>query len=186
MAQLFLLLILGLFNLQVWAEGQDLPSLGDSTSGIVSLEQERLIGQQFLRSIRARAPTLDDAILQDYLEHLIYRLASNSQLTDRRLEVVLIKNASLNAFAAPGGIVGIHHGLFFYGETEHEMSAILSHELAHLSQRHFARQLATGKKNTVISRCGNTSRARETSNIKSNATDTLALVHDRNRAPPIS
>lgn len=154
MARLFLLLIFGLFNQQVTAGGQNLPSLGDSTSGIVSLEQERLIGQQFLRSIRARAPTLDDAILQDYLEHLIYRLASNSQLTDRRLEIVLIKNASLNAFAAPGGIIGIHHGLFFYGETEHEMSAILSHELAHLSQRHFARQLATGKKNTVISVAG--------------------------------
>ena len=132
----------------------DLPTFGDSTSGIISLEQERALGQQFLRSIRAQAPTLDDPILQDYLEHLIYRLASNSQLTDRRLDLVLIKNPTLNAFAAPGGIVGVHHGLFHYAQTEHEMSAILAHELAHLSQRHFARKLAEGKKNSAINIAG--------------------------------
>ena len=132
----------------------DLPSLGDSTSGIISLEQERKLGQQFLRSIRAQAPTLDDPVLQDYLEHLIYRLASHSQLSDRRLDLVIIRNASLNAFAAPGGIVGVHHGLFAYAETEHEMSAILSHELAHLSQRHFARRLAEGKKGAAINIAG--------------------------------
>ena len=143
-----------LTSTQTQAQPQALPSLGDPTSGIISLNQERQIGQQFLRSLRAQAPTLDDAILQDYLEHLIYKLASNSQLTDRRLDLVIINNPTLNAFAAPGGIVGIHHGLFFHGETQHEMSAILSHELAHLSQRHFARQLESGKKSSVVSIAG--------------------------------
>jgi beta-barrel assembly-enhancing protease len=133
---------------------QDLPSFGDSTSGIISLEQEHRLGQQFLRSIRAQAPTLDDPILQDFLEHLIYRLASYSQLKDRRLDLVIIRNGSLNAFAAPGGIVGVHDGLFRYAETEHEMSAILSHELAHLSQRHFARRVAEGKKGAAINIAG--------------------------------
>ena len=133
------------------AAPNDLPTFGDSTSGIISMNEERRIGQQFLRSVRAGAPTLDDPVLQNYLEHLIYRLASYSQLTDRRLDLVLINNPMLNAFAAPGGIVGVHHGLFRYAETEHEISAILAHELAHLSQRHFARQLAQGKKNSVVS-----------------------------------
>lgn len=133
---------------------QDLPTFGDSTSGIISLEQEHKLGQQFLRSIRAQAPTLDDPILQDFLEHLIYRLASHSQLEDRRLDIVIIRNGTLNAFAAPGGIVGIHHGLFRYAQTEHEMSAILSHELAHLSQRHFARRAAEGKKSAAFNIAG--------------------------------
>jgi predicted Zn-dependent protease len=136
------------------AAEQNLPSLGDGTSGIISLSQERQLGQQFLRSIRAQAPTLDDAILQDYLEFLIYKLAANSQLTDRRLDLVIIRNPTLNAFAAPGGIVGIHHGLFDYAESEHELGSILAHELAHLSQRHFARQLAAGKKSGVVSLAG--------------------------------
>ena len=136
------------------ANDQNLPTLGDAASGTVSLTKEREIGQDFLRSLRAQAPTMDDPILQDYLEHLIYRLAANSQLTDRRLDLVIIDSPVLNAFAAPGGVVGVHHGLFSHGESEHEISAILAHELAHLSQRHFARGVEAGRKSTAISMAG--------------------------------
>lgn len=151
-----LLIVLTLLCLQITESraNQELPTFGDSTSGIISLEQERTLGQQYLRSIRAQAPTLDDPVLQDYLEHLIYRLAANSQLKDRRIDLVLINNPTLNAFAAPGGIVGVHQGLFSYAQTEHEISAILAHELAHLSGRHFARKLAENKKNTAINLAG--------------------------------
>jgi len=153
MIRIPIILISILWSLALSAN-QDLPSFGDSTSGIISLDQERRLGQQFLRSIRAQAPTLDDPILQDFLEHLIYRLASHSQLEDRRLDIVIIRNGSLNAFAAPGGIVGVHDGLFRYAQTEHEMSAIRSHELAHLSQRHFARRVAEGKKSAALNIAG--------------------------------
>ena len=153
MIRIPIILISILWSLALSAN-QDLPSFGDSTSGIISLDQERRLGQQFLRSIRAQAPTLDDPILQDFLEHLIYRLASHSQLEDRRLDIVIIRNGSLNAFAAPGGIVGVHDGLFRYAQTEHEMTAILSHELAHLSQRHFARRVAEGKKSAALNIAG--------------------------------
>ena len=132
----------------------ELPTFGDASSGIVSLQKERELGQRFLKSIRAQAPTLDDPILQDYLEYLIYRLASNSQLTDRRLDLVIIRNPTINAFAAPGGIVGVNHGLFLHMASEHELAAILSHELAHLSQRHFARQLQEGKKAGAVNLAG--------------------------------
>ena len=79
-----------------FALAQDLPTFGDSSSGIVTMNEERKLGQQFLRSVRARAPTLDDAVLQDYLEHLTYHLAANSQLKDRRLDLVMIQNPTLN------------------------------------------------------------------------------------------
>lgn len=144
-------LVIFLVDIEVLAaNSQNLPQLGDATSGIISLEKEHAIGQDFLRSLRAQAPTLNDPILQDYLENLIYHLASYSQLQDRRLDVVLIDSPVINAFAVPGGIVGINHGLFSYGETEHEISAILAHELAHLSQRHFARAVEAGKKSSVF------------------------------------
>ena len=148
------LFLLFLCNLPALASDQNLPSFGDSMSGIISLEQERQLGQQFLRSIRAGTPLLNDPVLQDYLEHLIYKLAENSQLTDRHLNLVLINNPALNAFAAPGGVVGVHHGLFNHAETEHEISAILSHELAHLSQRHFARNLTESKVSGAINMAG--------------------------------
>ena len=65
-----------------------------------------------------------------------------------------MKSPVLNAFAVPGGIVGVHHGLFFYAETEHELSAILTHELAHISQRHYARGVEQGKKTMAINIAG--------------------------------
>ncbi len=154
MIRIWLLLFLTLVTFQRPAASNDLPILGDSTSGIISLEQERQLGQQFLRSLRAGAPTLDDPILQDYIEHLVYRLASYSQLKDRRLDIVLINNATLNAFAAPGGIIGVHAGLFNHAQTEQEISAIMAHEIAHLSQRHFARRLAEGRKNQAFNIAG--------------------------------
>jgi predicted Zn-dependent protease len=127
------------------AQNQNLPEFGDTTSAIISLAEERTIGQQFLRSLYAQAPRVQDPLMQSYLEHLIYRLASHSQLEDRRLNLVVIDDTALNAFAAPGGIVGVNLGLFLVGETENEISSILAHELAHLSQRHFARGLDAGR-----------------------------------------
>ncbi|MBD3647060.1 MAG: M48 family metalloprotease, partial [Pseudomonadales bacterium] len=139
-----------------WAgpNDQNLPRLGDSTSGIISLEQERKLGQEFLRSLRAQAPTVSDALLKDYLGHLIYRLASHSRLEDRRLDLIIIDHTELNAFAVPGGVVGVNKGMFLYAENEHEFSSILAHELAHLSQRHFARQVETGRKTSITSLAG--------------------------------
>jgi predicted Zn-dependent protease len=66
----------------------------------------------------------------------------------------MINNFTINAFAAPGGIVGVNLGLFLYGETEHEISAILAHELAHLSQRHFARGIQSGRAASVKNLAG--------------------------------
>jgi predicted Zn-dependent protease len=70
---------------------------------------------------------------------LIYKLASNSPLKDRRLEVVIVDNPTINAFAVPGGVIGVHNGAFLYADNEAQLASILGHELAHLSQRHFAR-----------------------------------------------
>ncbi|MBA58212.1 MAG: peptidase M48 [Gammaproteobacteria bacterium] len=147
-------IVLSLDSLNAKSDSTELPTFGDSLSGTISLQKERRLGQKFLRSIRAQAPILDDPIIQNYLEHLVYHLAVFSELEDKNIDLVLIKNANINAFAAPGGVVGVHHGLFLHGETEHQLAAILAHELAHLSQRHFARRLNEGKKNSAISLAG--------------------------------
>ncbi|MCB1692764.1 MAG: M48 family metallopeptidase, partial [Pseudomonadales bacterium] len=136
------------------ADNSNLPKLGDRTSGIISLEQEHELGQELLRELRAQAPLTVDPVLQDYLEHLIYKLALNSELQDRRLSVVLIDARELNAFAAPGGVVGVHDGLFLYAENQNEIAAILAHELAHLSQRHFARGAESNKNASIPSLAG--------------------------------
>ncbi len=116
-----------------------LPSLGDRISGTVSLSQEYQLGQQFLSQIRRSAPTIPDALLNTYLENVSFKLAARSQLQDRRLSFVIIDSQEINAFAAPGGIIGVNTGLFLNARTEAEFASVMGHELAHVSQRHFAR-----------------------------------------------
>ena len=118
-----------------------LPELGDRVSGAVSAAQERAIGNIVLEQIYSQAPLISDPLLFDYTEHLIYRLSEYSQVKDRYFKVILIDDKSLNAFAAPGGIIGVNGGLFLHADNEGQFSSVLAHELAHLSQRHFARNV---------------------------------------------
>ncbi|QLF92808.1 M48 family metallopeptidase [Pseudomonas sp. ABC1] len=132
-----LLTLACLLSQPTWSD--DLPSLGDASSGIVSPEQEYQLGRAWLSMLRGQIAQLSDPVLKDYVESSVYKLAETSQLQDRRLEFVLIASPQLNAFAAPGGIIGVNGGLFLHAQTEAEYASVLAHELAHLSQRHFAR-----------------------------------------------
>ncbi|NQD95676.1 M48 family metallopeptidase [Pseudomonas sp. CrR25] len=119
----------------------DLPSLGDASSAIVSPQQEHQLGRAWLSLLRGQVNQLPDPQLKDFVESSVYRLGETSQLQDRRLEFVLLDSPQINAFAAPGGIIGVNGGLFLYAQTEAEYASVMAHELAHLSQRHFARGL---------------------------------------------
>lgn len=145
-----LITILTTFSLTCQGANNTLPNLGDAASGLISLEQEHKLGRIWLRNLRQQASTLHDPVITEYTENLIYRLASNSQVQDRRLEIVLLDNDQLNAFAVPGGVIGINAGLFLHAKTEAQFSAVLAHELAHLSQRHFARQVEESRKQAPI------------------------------------
>jgi len=123
------------------ASSSGLPQLGDNSSGIISPEKEKVLGRAWLRQLRAQAPTISDPLLYDYLEHLVYLLASNSELTEPQIELIIINSSQINAFAVPGGIIGINAGLLLHAHTEDELAAVMAHEIAHLSQRHFARGL---------------------------------------------
>jgi predicted Zn-dependent protease len=95
----------------------------------------------WLRSFRGQAPLVTDPLLYSYLENLVFELAQHSELQDRRIELVIVDNATINAFAVPGGIIGVHNGLFNYAVTEDEFATVMAHEIAHLSQRHFSRRM---------------------------------------------
>jgi len=128
----------------------DLPALGDTTSGLISLQQEKQLGQDWLRQLRAQVPTLDDPILMEWFHDLIYRLVPDSQLQTTSLQLVTLDSGDLNAFAVPGGIVGINYGLLLYSDDEDQVASVLAHELAHLSQRHFARQVEAAQKRDPV------------------------------------
>ncbi len=131
-----------------------LPLLGDSASGVISKQQEYELGRLWLKSFRSRVREHDDPLMQQYLEQLLYNLATYSDLEDPRLELIVVKNPSMNAFAVPGGVVGFHTGVFAFAENEDQMVSVLAHELAHLSQRHFARGVEAQRASSIISMAG--------------------------------
>lgn len=126
-----------------------LPSLGDRISGLISLDDEYALGREFLRSVRRSSVTISDPLLNDYLVNVTHNLALHSELKDYRLAFIIIDSPELNAFAAPGGIIGVNGGLFLNAHTEGEFLSVMSHELAHVSQRHFARSVEDAQRRRI-------------------------------------
>ena len=131
------------------APPDDLPRLGDTSSAVVSPALEAKIGRNLLQQVRAGLPLSKDPILKYYAETQLRHMAQHSELRDGILGVVLIDSPQINAFAAPGGVVGINQGLMLHAEDIHEYASVVAHELAHLSQRHFARGLAKQRSATL-------------------------------------
>lgn len=116
-----------------------LPSLGDASSRTISPQMEREIGASFLKQLHSALRTSDDPLLKYYVSNQITELAQHSDLREAILAIVVIDDPNINAFAAPGGVLGVNMGLLLYAEDVHEYASVMAHELAHLSQRHFAR-----------------------------------------------
>jgi predicted Zn-dependent protease len=127
-----------------------LPSLGESSAGLISPSEEYALGQDLLRAYRAALPTSQDPFIEVYLAQLLQKITPYSDLSDKRLELIVLNSPTLNAFAAPGGIVGVNTGTFLTAQNEPQLASILAHELAHLSQRHYARRLQQQKASTTV------------------------------------
>ena len=117
----------------------DLPDIGDSSGSVVSPEYERRLGNAFLRQIRQQAPVIYDPEVEEYINTLGYKLASNSDRNTQPFTFFVIKDPMINAFAGPGGVIGMHSGVILNSQNESELAAVMAHEIAHVTQRHLAR-----------------------------------------------
>lgn len=127
----------------------DLPVVGDASSRLISPQMERQLGENFLKQVYAALPTVEDPILKYYVQGQLASIVQYSELREPVLGTVLIDSDGINAFAAPGGIVGINLGLMLHARDVHEYSSVVAHELAHLSQRHFARGIEEQRAQTL-------------------------------------
>lgn len=114
-----------------------------------TLSEEIRIGSAWLKQYRRQAPITYDPILNEYIEQLTDRLLKHSDVQYPSISLVVAKNRTLNAFAVPGGIVGIHTGLLEHARTEQQLASVIAHELAHLRQRHYARGRAKQKQQSL-------------------------------------
>lgn len=128
----------------------ELPSFGDPLSGVISKQQEHDLGRQWLRGLRSGVRTLDNIDAIAWLQDIVYRLFPHAHLYGTQLQFVILDDPALNAFAVPGGIIGINLGLLLYAQDEDELAAVLAHELAHLSQRHFVRQIQQAQQDVPL------------------------------------
>jgi len=123
----------------------NLPDLGDESAAVLSPQDERRIGEDFMRQARAQLDLLDDPELNDYLQDLGRRLTTGvDALPD--FHFFLVNNSAINAFAVPGGYIGVHTGLLLAARSEAELAAVLAHETAHITQRHIPRLIAESQR----------------------------------------
>lgn len=117
----------------------DLPDLGDVAASDLSPLAERKLGESIMRDIRARDPAyLDDPEIEDYVSEMGRRLVAAGPAPEQGFQFFVIRDSTLNAFALPGGYIGLHTGLILAAESESELASVLGHEIAHVTQRHIA------------------------------------------------
>jgi predicted Zn-dependent protease len=134
-------ILLCLYQVHAQDNSVELPLIGDRLSGAVSQTEEEILGRQFLRDLKRETKILYDPIVQEWTELFIYKIGESSKVNKKAFELLIIEDNNLNAFAAPGGIIGVNAGLYKYSDNEAQFASVIAHELAHLSQRHFARQV---------------------------------------------
>jgi predicted Zn-dependent protease len=136
-----------------------LPSLGESASGDFGIGDERRVGQQIMREIRRDPQYLDDPVLLDYVESIwqplvavARRLGNIDSETDTAFawDVFLVNDRTVNAFALPGGHVGVHLGLIALTTSTDELASVLAHEMSHVTQRHIARNIGSSQRSSVV------------------------------------
>ena len=128
-----------------------LPDLGDVSATVLSPLDEKKIADQIMRSVMASDDVERDPEVQDYVQQLGMRLVAASSDKLLPFKFFVVKDNSINAFAMPGGVVGVHTGLIVAAENESEVAGVLGHEIGHVVQRHLARMMAQQKRDSIIS-----------------------------------
>jgi len=126
-----------------------LPEMGDPVDQTLSPHQEQLLGDAFMSQIRANNALIDDPELNYYLQNLGNRLLTASEKKGKPFTFFMVKASAINAFAAPGGYIGIHSGLMTETHNEAQLAAVLAHEIVHVQQRHIARAQAEAYKSSL-------------------------------------
>lgn len=128
-----------------------LPRLGDPSGEELSPQAERQLGEAIMRQIRRDPAFLDDAEANDFLVTFTEVLLATPAAAGQRFQFFLIDDGSINAFALPGGFIGVHTGLIAAAQSESELASVLAHEIAHVTQRHVVRMLAQQRRASIIS-----------------------------------
>ncbi len=126
---------------------QGLPELGEPSQAAFTPSQERLLGRSIMREARRDPTYYDDAEVTDYISRVGNRLAARGSDVRQEFEFFMMRDPQINAFALPGGFIGVHTGLIMAAQSESEMAGVVAHEISHVTQRHIARMINNQQSN---------------------------------------
>ncbi len=127
----------------------ELPDLGNPSDIYMSKMDEPAVGRAYYREMLKKDQVVEDALLQEYIQHLGEKLSSKVQEGDYKFNYFLVPQSTINAFALPGGFIGIHLGLILNADTESQLASVLAHEISHVTQRHISRQIGNSVPNSI-------------------------------------
>jgi beta-barrel assembly-enhancing protease len=127
-----------------------LPDLGSSANALVSPQEAQDYGDAMLRQMRALDMVVDDPLLDDYINNLGYRLVASCDKPKDHFAFFIVKDAEINAFAAPGGYIAVNSGLIAITRNESELASVIAHEIGHITQNHLQRAFEDSKKDTPL------------------------------------
>ncbi|WP_307723547.1 M48 family metalloprotease [Massilia sp. Mn16-1_5] len=131
-----------------------LPTLGDTARADLSPVVERKLGEAIMREVRGDRDYLDDDAIAEYLNNfggaLVDAMPGTRGETNADFSFFAVRDGAINAFALPGGFIGVHSGLLLAAQTESELASVVSHEIGHVSQRHIARMLGQQRQDALL------------------------------------
>ncbi|MBV8633931.1 MAG: M48 family metallopeptidase [Burkholderiaceae bacterium] len=142
--------LLAVLALEPGAAHADLPDLGDIAQATMSQADEARIGRDAMRALRQEGAISDDPELNRYINDIGGRMASGAQIPGLTFTFFIVDDNSINAFAMPGGYVGVNKGVILATQSEGELASVLGHEMAHVTQHHIARMQASNTPNQLL------------------------------------
>lgn len=133
------------------ADDINLPDMGSPADAILNSTEEAQIGRMIMRDIRRSGQVVEDPLITEYLNDIGSRIAAQTNEGDHSFSFFAVEDPRINAFALPGGFIGVHTGLIEASRNEDELAGVLAHEVAHVTQRHIARAIHANSRQSILS-----------------------------------
>jgi predicted Zn-dependent protease len=142
--------ILSLSCANAVAQGSNLPDFGSPADSVITRSQEAQLGRSVVAQLRNAGAVMEDPLLTEYIQTIGARLAGHANDGQQSFDFFIVDDPAINAFALPGGYIGVNVGLLLASETESELAGVLAHEVAHVTQRHIARSIYDSQRSSVL------------------------------------
>ncbi|NBO73533.1 MAG: hypothetical protein EBV29_02685 [Gammaproteobacteria bacterium] len=131
--------------------GADLPDIGSGANSTMTLNDEYQLGLMVVRGLRDQGLILEDPEVTDYIQTLGSRIVAHIPESEQRYTFFVVREGGINAFALPGGFIGVNYGLITATANESQLASVIAHEIAHVKQRHIARAIQAQGRSTMAS-----------------------------------